>query len=126
MPVAAGENVTSVVDFATMFRLGAVAYAQPSVSKIGVSAMIDVAALAKQHGIEVAAHSPYFGPGLLATMHLAAATQSGVAVERYYCDLEPGPLGGAIDAAGGMMTLPQGPGLGVDVDEALLARYRVG
>jgi D-galactarolactone cycloisomerase len=121
LPIAAGENVTSVSDFAAMFRLGAVAYAQPSVSKIGVSAMLEVAALARANNVRLAAHSPYFGPGLIVTLHLAAASGTDVPVERYYCDLEPGPLGDAIEAVNGTMALPQGPGLGITVDEALLA-----
>lgn len=123
LPIAAGENLTSVADFAAMFRLGAVAYAQPSVSKIGVSAILEVAALARANDVQLAAHSPYFGPGLIATLHLAAASGTAVPVERYYCDLELGPLGDAIEAVNGTMTLPQGPGLGVTVDESLLARY---
>jgi D-galactarolactone cycloisomerase len=121
--VAAGENITSTAEFAAMLKLGAVAYAQPSVAKIGVSAMMEVIALARGHGIKLAAHSPYFGPGLIASLHLAAASGTEVPVERYYCDIETGPLGGSIEAANGMMSLPQGPGLGVEVDEELLARY---
>jgi L-alanine-DL-glutamate epimerase-like enolase superfamily enzyme len=29
-------------------------------------------------------------------------------------------------ASGGTMRLPDGPGLGLDVDESVIARYRVG
>jgi D-galactarolactone cycloisomerase len=124
LPVAAGENITTPAEFSAMFRLGAVAYAQPSVAKIGISAFREVATIAATHGVALAPHSPYFGPGLIATMHLAAA--GDFAVERYYCDLEPGPLGEAINAVDGQFVLPDAPGLGIHVDEALLARYRVG
>ena len=123
IPVAAGENIATVADFAAMFRQGAVAYAQPSVAKIGISALREVAAMAAAHNVRLAPHSPYVGPGLVATMHMAAA--GDLAVERYYCDLEPGPLGALIDPVDGRFALPDGPGLGIEVDEDLLERYRV-
>lgn len=126
LPVAAGENIATPAEFAAMFRQGAVAFAQPSVAKIGVSAMREVAALAATHNVALAPHSPYFGPGLIATMHIAAAAGGDIAVERYYCDLEPGPLGDAIIPVGDRFVLPNGPGLGLQIDETLLARYRVG
>lgn len=126
LPIAAGENITATSEFGAMFRLGAVAYAQPSVAKIGISGMREVIALAATHNVHIAPHSPYFGPALIATMHMVAATKGEVAVERYYCDLEPGPLGDMIEAKGDRFSLPGGPGLGLDIDESLLARYRVG
>ena len=126
VPVAAGENITTATEFSAMFRQDAVAFAQPSVAKIGVSAVREVAALAATHDVKLAPHSPYFGPGLIATMHIAAAAGGDVAVERYFCDLEPGPLGDAINVVGDNFVLPNAPGLGIDIDEALLARYRVG
>jgi L-alanine-DL-glutamate epimerase-like enolase superfamily enzyme len=30
-----------------------------------------------------------------------------------------------VEAPGGFMRVPQGPGLGIDVDEAVLRKYRV-
>jgi len=35
------------------------------------------------------------------------------------------PLGAAIDARDGHMQVPQRPGLGIDVDETVIERYRV-
>jgi D-galactarolactone cycloisomerase len=125
LPVAAGENIATPIEFSAMFRQNAVAFAQPSVAKIGVSATREVAALAATPNVALAPHSPYFGPGLIATMHIAAAAGGDVAVERYFCDLEPGPLGDAINAVGDSFVLPNRPGLGLEIDETLLARYRV-
>lgn len=126
VPVAAGENITSAAQFVEMFAMKSVAFVQPSVAKVGISGMLEVAELARTHGVAFAPHSPYFGPGLIATMHLAAAIGGELAVERYYCDLEPGPLGNVIEAQDGRFRLPNGPGLSVNVDERLIARYRVG
>jgi L-alanine-DL-glutamate epimerase-like enolase superfamily enzyme len=73
----------------------------------------------------VAPHSPYFGPGLVATIHIIAALGGDAACERFYCDLGASPLGDAVNAVDGSMRVPQEPGLGIEVDEGVLERYRV-
>ena len=47
-------------------------------------------------------------------------------IERFYLDLEASPIGSFIEAPGGLMRVPNGPGLGVHVDETVLQKYRVG
>jgi L-alanine-DL-glutamate epimerase-like enolase superfamily enzyme len=46
-------------------------------------------------------------------------------VERFYVDLEANLFGEFVTAREGMMTVPDGPGLGCDPDDEVLARYRV-
>lgn len=69
-------------------------------------------------------HSPYFGPGLVATLHVIAAWLPESRCERFYCELQASPLGDAIEADDGHMRLPQGPGLGIAIDERVVERYR--
>jgi D-galactarolactone cycloisomerase len=127
LPIAAGENAGSTLQFAQMFRAGAVDYAQPSVTKIGgIGEMRKVLALAEAANVAAAPHSPYFGPGLLATLHLLAAAPQEMLCERLYVDLEASLFGDLVTAPGGMMIVPDGPGLGRDPDEAVIARCRVG
>ena len=124
--LAAGENTSNPIDFKHMFDAGAVTYAQPSVTKIGgISGLREVAILAEAAGVTLVPHSPYFGPGLLATLQFLAAQPREPLVERIYCDLEPDLFGGATNAKNGMLAVPQGPGLGVDPDPAVIARHRV-
>jgi D-galactarolactone cycloisomerase len=123
--IAAGENAM-IADFKSMFEAGAITYAQPSVTKIGgVSQMLKVIALAESFGIEVVPHSAYFGPGLLASLHLIAAMAKETPVERFYCDFDVNPYHDAIDPKNGCMVIPQGPGLGVDLDPKVVERLRV-
>jgi D-galactarolactone cycloisomerase len=82
-------------------------------------------AIAQKHGVRVMPHTPYFGPGLIATLHVIAACLPDSMCERFYCELEATPLGDAIEARDGHMKVPQGPGLGIDIDESVIARYRV-
>ena len=124
--VAAGENIGHAAEARLAIELGALDIFQPSVTKIGgIIAMGKAIAVAQQHGIRVMPHSPYFGPGLIATLHVIAARLPDAMCERFYCELEATPLGEAIVASDGHMQVPQGPGLGIDVDEGIIARYRV-
>lgn len=124
--IAAGENAITA-DFKSMFEAGAITYAQPSVTKIGgVSEMCKVFALAESFGVEVVPHSAYFGPGLLASLHLIAAMTREVPVERYYCYFDVNPYHDAINPKDGRIAIPQGPGLGVDLDAKVIEKLRVG
>jgi L-alanine-DL-glutamate epimerase-like enolase superfamily enzyme len=122
---AAGENAGTLADIAQLIGTAQVDYIQPSITKIGgVSAMRQIAEMARQSGTRFAPHSPYFGPGLIATIHVAANLPEKPMIERFYLDLEASPLGALVEAPGGLMRVPNGPGLGIDVDETVLQKYR--
>ena len=126
IPTAAGENAM-LPEFKGMFEAGAISYAQPSVTKVGgVTMMRKVMALADAHGVEVVPHSAYFGPGLLASIHCIAAMPNGGLVERYDADFAENPLHDAIHPdKDGHMAVPQGPGLGVELDMKVVEKLRV-
>ena len=63
-------------------------------------------------------------PGLCRTLVYLAALPERPPIERFYLDLEASPLGDLVEAHGGFMHVPEGPGLGIDVDEAVLRKYR--
>ena len=83
------------------------------------------AALARTHGVEIMPHSRYFGPGFLASLQLAAALPEGALLERLYVDLEASLYGDLIDAVDGCFRVPDGPGLGLEPDAAVIESYRV-
>ncbi|MBX6372819.1 MAG: mandelate racemase/muconate lactonizing enzyme family protein [Acetobacteraceae bacterium] len=126
LAIAAGENAGHPEDFARMLEAGAADYVQPSVTKVGgVSAMRAVAEIAARHGATLVPHSPYYGPGYLATLHLIAAWgRPDVRLESYFLDAELPIYGTALDpAADGTIALPEAPGLGLEPDPAVLARF---
>lgn len=124
--IAAGENIGHAGEARYAFSRDALDIFQPSVTKIGgVVAMLKAIDAARQAGVRVMPHSPYFGPGLIATLHVIAACLPDAMCERFYCELEATPLGDAIDARDGTMKVPDGPGLGIEVDQSVIARYRV-
>jgi L-alanine-DL-glutamate epimerase-like enolase superfamily enzyme len=46
-------------------------------------------------------------------------------IERLYCDLAESPFGDWYDPVDGYLTVPQGPGLGIDPDPGILDKLRV-
>jgi L-alanine-DL-glutamate epimerase-like enolase superfamily enzyme len=109
-----------------MLNAGAVSYAQPSVTKVGgVAEYLKVVALADAMGTRLAPHSPYFGPGLLATLSFNRFAMTGTFVEVFYMKREA-CLWQRIDVdPDGRVTLPDGPGLGYEPDRSVMERYRV-
>ena len=126
IPIAAGENACTAFEFQAMFAAGAVTYAQPSVTKLGgITEFLKVAALAETDGIAVMPHSPYFGPGFLATLHLLAALPSAGLIERLYVTPEASAYGSLIDPSDGGFRVPEAPGLGPDPDPDFVRSYAV-
>ncbi|HWA37850.1 MAG TPA: mandelate racemase/muconate lactonizing enzyme family protein [Burkholderiales bacterium] len=125
IPIAAGENCCFATQFAALFDAGAVQYAQPSVTKVGgVTAFREIASLASQRGVALAPHSPYFGPGALATLHLIAALAPQARFEYFYLRPEAPLFGSLLAPRRGELEVPAGPGLGADPDLAVIRRYR--
>jgi D-galactarolactone cycloisomerase len=125
LPIAAGENLCFATQFEAMLAARAVQIAQPSVTKVGgVTEFLKVLALAEAHNVRVAPHSPYFGPGALATLHLIAAHLPDAWFEYFWLQAEAKLYGDALDPAQGALAVPRGPGLGVDPDPGVLERYR--
>ena len=125
IPIAAGENCCFATQFGALFEAGALSYAQPSVTKVGgITEMLKVAALADKHGVKLAPHSPYFGPGALATLHLVAALSDEARFEYFYLQADAGLYGSALAPVRGEVQVPQQPGLGFDPDPEVMRRYR--
>ncbi|SAL30164.1 mandelate racemase/muconate lactonizing protein [Caballeronia sordidicola] len=126
LAISAGENVMSATHFKQMFEAGAVDIAQPSVTKIGgISEFMKIAGIAARYCVPLVPHCPYFGPGLLASLHIASTFEAETMIEYSFADLGASPLGDAIAIRDGRITIPQAPGLGRDPDPDVIARYRV-
>ena len=107
MAIAAGENAGTWVEILELMDAAKVDFVQPSVTKIGgITEMQRIIGLADDHGVALAPHSPYFGPGLIATIHICASLAEPTFVERFYCDLEASPFGDQVNATNGYMRVP--------------------
>lgn len=125
IPIAAGENAATLLQYRHLFEAGALDVVQPSPAKSGgVSALRDVFALAEKFGVRVVPHSFYEGPGLLAAIHCCAALAQDPLVEWRFFDCEARLYGDAVVPVDGRLKVPDGPGLGFDPDPDVIKRYR--
>jgi D-galactarolactone cycloisomerase len=127
IPIAAGENVGSAGEVRRVAGLHALDILQPDMAKIGgLGEMREAIANAASAGMRVQPHSPFFGPAIIATLHLLATLDADALCERFYCELDASVVGNALEVlSDGTMMVPQLPGLGVTIDERVIERYRI-
>lgn len=124
--LSCGENLCTSYQFRDLIASGSVRYPQPSITKVGgLSEMLKVVDMAQAAGLSVMPHSPYFGPGYFATLHLAATLADPVLFEHLYIWPEaylypdmPLPVAARI-------AVPEAPGLAPDPDAEVIRRYRM-
>lgn len=125
-PIAAGENLGNVMDVRHILTAEAVDIVQPDLAKMGgITEIMKALAIARAAGVAAEPHSPLYGPALIATLHVIAALPEEVMCEFYFADLEANPIGELASPKDGLFQVPQGNGLGIEVDEQILERYRV-
>ncbi len=126
--LAAGENETGPRGLADLLRSGAVDILQPDASRAGgISAVRQAAALAHSAGVRIATHTWSDAVAVIANAHVVASVPNGMTVEidrtgnPFIDELLTEPL----QVSGGRLQLPAGPGLGIRLDDSVLARYRL-
>lgn len=126
--IGAGENVCTAFQFEQLVAAGAADYLQPSVTKIGgITEFLRVAKNNREHWrLPLMPHSPYFGPGYLATLQLAAIESSFEQFEYLYVKPESWLFADMPLPEDGGIAIPEGPGLGLEPDPDVLSRYRRG
>src|SRR5712672_2333504 len=88
VPLAMGENATSVLDFRKMVAAGATDFVQPSVVKVGgLTNLWRIATEAEKAGVTCVPHAFFFGPGYLATLHAISAKERAAPLERLFADV---------------------------------------
>lgn len=127
IPIAAGENASTLHEFERLMALGAVDVVQPSPAKMGgITELVKIFAIAAARNVTVMVHTFYDGPGLLAAIHTSAAIGSAESmIEWRYFDLEAQLYGDALLPVAGHIVVPAGPGLGIDPDADVIRDYTV-
>lgn len=123
--LSAGENWCSAFQFEQALKAGAVDSVQPSVTKVGgISECLRIGQLAAAYNVPVLPHCPYFGPGFLATLHLAAAQPNVAQIEYLFVDPQAWLYDIQGMRQGHLFNIPQGVGLGYQMDTAVFDRFR--
>ena len=129
MRIAAGEEICDVAEFRQMMDVGGIDVAQVDVTRVGGLAR------SKRIGWDsyerqrlCVNHSYKTGVNIAASLHFLAALPNTHYFE--YC-VEQGALRKSLTkqtfpVIDGDISVPEEPGLGIDLDEEVVARYRVG
>ncbi|HEV3122365.1 MAG TPA: enolase C-terminal domain-like protein, partial [Isosphaeraceae bacterium] len=127
VPIAAGEGGVTRFDFEELIDCG-LHVLQPDVAFCGgLTVCREVARMAQQNGRRCVPHCFSTGINLAASLHWMAACPEGDLVE--YC-LRPSPLMRKLvrnlpPLIDGRVPVPDGPGLGIELDEAVVEKFRV-
>ena len=123
IPIAAGERHSHIWGVRRLIEEEIVDVIQPDTGRIGgISQMMKIAAMAEAHYISVAPHSGSLGPiAEYAAIHILAAIPNALILERVHDDVpvryeltQP-----HLETIDGYIEVPNLPGLGVDIDEAV-------
>jgi len=126
IPLAAGENCYTAYQFNQMIKYKAIEYVQPSVTKVGgITEFIKIIKLTKKNKLKLMPHSPYFGPGWLANLHLITAFCPSALVERLYVYEEASLYKDSTNPAKGMFSVPDDIGLGLNPNLDVIKTYKV-
>ena len=125
LPFAAGENHYTRFEFNRLIDDRVVGIVQPDLSKAGgITETLRIAAMASAHKVPVHPHSSMTGINMAATLHVLAAIEGNgyfeadVSRNNLFRDaLVSTPF--VVDAEG-FVRPPEGPGIGVEVDEDFL------
>ena len=127
VPIAAGEAITLVAEYEQLLSQGRIHFVQPDLGRVGgISGGERIAQLASRSGARAVPHA--FGTGVLlaASAHWTAAGEEPLTEYT----LAPSPLARdlvrhSMIFEAGELHLADAPGLGVELDADVVARYRV-
>jgi L-alanine-DL-glutamate epimerase-like enolase superfamily enzyme len=125
VPVGIGENATSLREFRRMVTIGKADFIQPAMVKLGISHLAKVAAEVEQAGAVCVPNAFYIGPAFLAVLHCMAAKEKDSPLERMFADFGGTPFSKTVPIINGGVEVPQGPGLGADPEDDLIAQFKV-
>src|SRR2546421_6493931 len=126
LPIAGGEVLTRRQSFVPWLRERAFDIVQPDVTKVGgISEERKIAWMAEENGIRFIPHGWNTALGLAADLHLASAIRNTDLVE--YLTGAPF-IDGIVEKkwqldADGMLTIPNGPGLGISLNLDAVEKY---
>ena len=126
-PVVSGETLYGKEAFRSLLEAEAVDIINPDVGACGgIGELRDIAAMAEAHGVAVAPHNYNSTSVALAATLQASAGCSNYLITEYFVDAAP--RSEAISAelpkpSGGMIPLPDAPGVGAELAPEVLARH---
>jgi L-alanine-DL-glutamate epimerase-like enolase superfamily enzyme len=126
--IAAGEEECTVHGFDRLIEEGGIDIVQIDLTRCGFTQAMQIAALAARRGRKVCNHNFTTDLNTAASLHFLCAIENALVME--YC-VEPSEISSSlaerpIFIKDGFAHLPTEPGLGVEPNEAIIAKYLIG
>jgi L-alanine-DL-glutamate epimerase-like enolase superfamily enzyme len=120
VPIATGERLCTKTEFSAVLKAGAASILQPALGRVGgIWEARKIASIAEVFGAQMAPHL-YAGPiEWAANVHLSAAIPNLLMAESIETPFHAALIRNAISVEDGFIIVPDEPGLGIEVDEAL-------
>jgi L-alanine-DL-glutamate epimerase-like enolase superfamily enzyme len=127
IPIAAGEGVMGRFAWYHFIEKSGIDYVQIDLENNGITEAVRIADTVEDRGLRVINHFYTNGIGLAAGLHFLASRKSAFILE--YC-VEDTPIRWDItrqkmEISDGFVHVPEGPGLGIDLNEETIERYRL-
>ena len=127
LPISSGERLYALADFARLIGLRAADVVQMDVAHCGgITVSKKVAAMAAAQDIAVSPHCSIGPVAYAAALHVAWSTPNMLMLESFAefdVDWRSGLVGGWNPIRRGELSLPEAPGLGIELDEAVIAEH---
>ncbi len=127
LPIVTGEAIYAKAGFRPIFQAGAADIINPDVASCGgILELKEIAAMAEPHYVAVSPHNYNSTTlSLAATVHASALMPNFIITEYFLPFVELGReiCPGMLEPVNGYIDLPTAPGLGVDLDEEVLAKH---
>ena len=124
LPIALGENACTAFQFDELCRASATDFLQPSITKVGgITEFLKI--IERNYSLPFMPHSPYFGPGYLATLQMAAIEPTVEQFEYLYITPDAWLYESMPLPAHGEIPIPDGLGLGMDPSDDIINRFTV-
>jgi L-rhamnonate dehydratase len=125
VPIAAGEMAATYDELAMLMASGGIDVLQVDISRVGLTEAMRVAALAERLDIPCVNHTYSYVLNAAASLHFLAVVHRTALFE---CQVTENEIRTALDRdqlplENGFVAVPQGPGLGVVVDDRVLRRF---
>ena len=126
LPIATGERFTTIFEFQQLLENKGCAYVRPDLCLCGgISGCKKVAALAEAQHVRVIPHNPLSPISTAACVQLDACIPN-FALQEYTGESEPPKsdlLINPLKLENGYLIVPEGPGLGIELNETALAQH---
>ena len=127
--IAYGEQHTTRYEFKELIEKGKLDVVQPDISRAGgITELRRIAHMAQMRGVLIIPHCWKTGISIAANLHLLSALQNAPYLE--FCQPPASPLRYELlkddfSVVNGCVQVPEGPGLGIELNERIVERYRI-